>query len=370
MEAQPSTQEKRKKKGRRALFIGLGIVALVVLLVVGGVGYAVSRMNRGAAKVVSNNGEAVDAEAEALEALGSSEASETPATLEMKKVPIYEVAKKDPNVTNILLVGTDSRQTAGSQIAGNSDTIILASFNRKTNVVTLASFMRDTVVHAGSLDGPEDRLKTTYAYGGIGLLINTLNTFYELDIQGYVMIGLEGFITFIDNALDGLDVELSQDEIDYINRRIEGHENECEAVKKSPLVDAEPGLVHLNGAQTLVFARNRDTAADKSGGKGSDFDRVSRQQEVLKLIYKKIVAEKPLTAIPGLITFAMQHVETNLSANEIYDMAVPLMTEDIEITSCTVPFTDMWTSEEGTEALIIPMREENVRELSRRLYEQ
>lgn len=353
METQPNTEKKSKNRRKRTLFIILGCVALVILLVVGWVFFALSKMNEGATEVVAN---------EPQEDVTQHQ------TIEIKAVPIYEVPKKDPDVTNVLLIGTDSRQASGSQMAGNADTIILASFNRKTMTVTLASFMRDTVIRVGSLEGPEERLKSTYVYGGIGLLINTLNTFYDLDIQGYVTIGLDGFITFIDSALDGLDVELSRDEIDYINERIAKYENEIESVKNCPLIDAEPGLVHLNGAQTLVFARNRSTAADGSGAKGTDFDRVSRQQEVLKLIYKKIVAEKPLTAVPGLISFAMQHVETNLTANEIYDMAVPLMTEEIEIESCTVPFTDMWQAAERGEMFIVPDRELNVAELDRRLY--
>ena len=48
-------------------------------------------------------------------------------------------------VSNVLLIGTDSRDL--SQERGRSDSMILASINKKTRELTLTSFLRDSYVY-------------------------------------------------------------------------------------------------------------------------------------------------------------------------------------------------------------------------------
>ena len=281
-------------------------------------------------------------------------------------IPIYRVEPIDGEVTNVLLIGTDSRKAAGSLISGNADTTILASFNRRTNTVTLVSFLRDTVLTIGGLSGEYGKLKTAYTTGGTGMLVNTLNEFFALDIQQYCAVGLNGFVAFVDETLGGVDMELSRAEIDYINERITSYENEIDAVKRCPLVTDPPGMVHLTGAQLLIFVRNRTTGADDGDG-GNDYDRAARQQEALETIYRKIVAEQPLSAVPGVIGFAMRHVETNMTAEEIYALAVPLMTDPPAIRCVSVPFAGTWEyGGDGTGILFY--RETTVERLRALLY--
>ena len=280
------------------------------------------------------------------------------------EVSIYRVPPRSPDVTNILLLGTDSRSARGTTVGGNADTIILASFNRASNVVTLVSFMRDAVL---PISGEYGKLKTAYRTGGPGLIINTLNEFFLLDIQGYVVIGLDGFASFVEQTLGGLDVTLDQSEIDDINARILNYQNEIDAVKNCPLVTSAPGLVHLNGVQTLLFVRNRTTPVHAAVGEASDYDRADRQQEVLALMFHKLVAQEPITAIPGLVSFALKHVETNLSAEALYALAEPLMSESVTMEGVSVPFEGMW--EYGGDASgILFDQTPTVRKLHARLY--
>lgn len=362
--------EKRNAGGaRRVLLIALAALAAIALigwlLINGGM----TRMQAGAASVTDRPlptpaqtdpaGAAASAGAEAPSP------SPLPAQTADTGTPIFRTERIDPDVTNILLIGTDSRKTRGNLVSGNADTIMLASYHKRTQRVTLVSFMRDCAVTIGGLDGPYGKLRTAYTKGGAGMLINTLNEFFALDIQQYCAIGLNGFVAFTDETLGGLDMTLTADDIRYINDRIAGYENEIDAIRNCPPVTDPPGTVHLTGAQLLIFIRNRTTAV--GGGDGTDYDRAARQQAALTAIYRKILAEKPLDAAPGIIAFALKHVETNMTAGEIYDIAVPLMTDAPEIVTVSVPFSGTWEYG-GDGAGILFYRETAVERLHEMLY--
>ncbi len=284
-------------------------------------------------------------------------------------VPIRRVKPIHGDVTNVLLVGTDSRAAHGTLAGGNADTIILVSFRRADNTVVLVSIMRDTFLPIGGLDGEYNKLKAAYRSGGAGLLINTINAVFSLDIQSYIAVGLDGFAAFVDETLGGLDVELDAQEIAFINARISEYENESALVKNCPPVTDPPGVVHLNGAQTLIFVRNRTTAAGGAGHQASDYDRAARQQEILRLMYEKFVAQEPLSSVPGIIRFAFRHVETNLDADEIYRLAEPLMTRPVTLQTAVVPFAGTWRYG-GDGSGILFDREPTVEQLHALLYGQ
>ena len=88
-----------------------------------------------------------------------------------KKVKIAKEKRKDKDVYNVLLVGTDSRDPDADR--GRSDSMMMVSFNKKEGKSTAISFLRDSLV---DIDGHgKSRLGHTYAYGGVGLTINTIN---------------------------------------------------------------------------------------------------------------------------------------------------------------------------------------------------
>ena len=68
---------------------------------------------------------------------------------------------KAEGVTNILLIGNDSR-TDGED--GRSDAMILLSVSSKTKTIQMTSFLRDMYVEIPGHGG--NRLNAAYAYGG------------------------------------------------------------------------------------------------------------------------------------------------------------------------------------------------------------
>ena len=218
-----------------------------------------------------------------------------------KSVKIAEADQKDDEVYNVLLVGTDSRDPNSDM--GRSDSMMLVSFNKKENKSTVVSFLRDSLV---DIDGyGKSRLGHTYAYGGVGLTINTINKTYDLDIQNYITINFENLVGIIDE-IGGVKVYISEEEAEYY--------------RQNGMPDIQSGDVILTGSQALAHARNRTL--------GSDFERTRRQRSVMYGIYRKVMEDKDPSSILSLINYCMTQVETNMSVTEIYDMAKDVLAVD------------------------------------------
>ena len=72
-----------------------------------------------------------------------------------------------------------------------SDTIILASYNKTKHTVKLVSILRDCYVNIPTKGW--DKINAATSYGGVGMLVNTLNENFNLDIQHYVQIKFDDF---------------------------------------------------------------------------------------------------------------------------------------------------------------------------------
>ena len=315
------------------------IALLVVVLAVVGLGvYVLTNMRADAVQTVEKP---VDLEAsDEPEPITVVANDPTPTPTQM---PIYEEEAKADSIVNILLVGTDSRNKSELQNeGGRSDSMILASIDTNKGTITLVSFMRDSRVHRIGKSGKftfYSRLNGAYsggyAGGGPGELINTLNENFQLDIQEYVAIGFDGFAALIDK-IGGLDVDCDEAEINFINDRIQGdYVNEPDVVRNATPIKEAPGVLHLDGAQCLIYARNRHTGF--SGGAGNDFDRVSRQQEIIQLVFEKVTKEFNEQSLLALISFASDYVSTNMGLDTMTDLAKILLTKGMTFTKTTIP---------------------------------
>ena len=265
-------------------------------------------------------------------------------------MPIYAEDSKEDDIVNILLVGTDSRSEDELESSeGRSDSMMLASLNKSKGTITLVSFMRDARVHRIGKSGRftfYNRLNGAYSGGygggGPGELINTLNENFDLDIQEYICIGFDGFAALIDQ-IGGIDVDLDEAEINFINDRITGyHEIEPDIVKNADPIRTDPGVTHLDGAQALIYARNRKTGVD--GGSGNDYDRVNRQQEIIKIVYYKVTTQMNEQSIIALITFATNHITTNMSLETMTDLAKMLLANKMSFVPATIPAEGTYTN--------------------------
>ena len=260
--------------------------------------------------------------------------------IETANVNIYKEEKKLDEVVNILLVGLDARSY---DTVSRSDSMILVSYNTKEHKAKLISVMRDTWAYIP--DYGWSRINAATVYGGVGLLINTLNRDFDLDIQNYVQIKFDDFKKIID-ILGGVDVELTQSEIKYINMKLHTDDSDYDND-----VIAEPGLVHLNGAQTLWHCRNRTIG-------NSDFSRTERQRHVLGLLVDKFINMDAKTALE-LLYDVQNYINTNIPLSTMKDLIEDaLINRNIEIESYRIPFdnTFNFATKNGASVLSVDLQ--------------
>ena len=236
------------------------------------------------------------------------------------EVQIAREDKKNSDVVNVLLVGSDSRDPNAE--LGRSDSMILVSYNKAENKATALSFLRDTLVE---IDGyGQSKLGHTFAYGGVGLTINTINKQFDLDIQDYIIVNFENLVGIIDE-LGGIPVKLTEEEAEYY--------------RQTGMPDIHAGTVTLTGSQALAHARNRSL--------DNDFGRTGRQRDVLYGIYKKVMEKKDPAAILSLINYCMTQVSTNMGVNELYSIATDVLNAE-HLTTQTAAVPKDGTYEFGT----------------------
>ena len=201
------------------------------------------------------------------------------------------------DVVNILLIGQDSRDTETKQ---RSDTMILATLNMEKNKVSLTSFMRDLYVQIPGYGS--NRINAAYPFGGMELLDEVIETNFGIQIDGNIEVDFSGFQKIID-LLEGVEIELSQAEIDYINKSVYNAD--------APVLTE--GVNLLNGEQALAHARNRSVG-------NSDYDRTERQREVVLACFEK-VKETNVFKLLGMVDDAFNMIETDLTYGELLGYA-------------------------------------------------
>lgn len=222
--------------------------------------------------------------------------------------------EKSDNVINFLLIGQDARSTNGR---ARSDSMILVTVNKDKKTITLTSLLRDLYVRIpGYLD---NKLNSAYAAGGMELLNETLELNFGVQVDGNVEVNFERFPEVID-LLGGVDMELRQDEANYINKW----------VPEGPLLSK--GLMHLNGQQALMYSRIRALDAD------ADFSRTNRQRKVIDALIDQFRNTK-LTTLLGLLDDVLPMLATDMTNAEIIGYATELfpMLSGCEVISQRVP---------------------------------
>ena len=199
---------------------------------------------------------------------------------------------------NILLLGLD----ATHENTRRSDSIIIASIGRGS--VRLASVLRDTWLPIPGHG--EGKLNAAYAYGGPWLVARTLNENLRLNIMHYVAVDYAALVRIVD-ALGGVDIEITEAEMEKINRDINTRRERYRALGYTDPDLAQWGAnTHLNGLQALTYARIRKL--------DSDFVRTRRQRALLNALLVRLRASlfHPVR-MARLAAALLQSVDTDLS---------------------------------------------------------
>jgi LCP family protein required for cell wall assembly len=205
------------------------------------------------------------------------------------------------NVVNILLLGVDSWDS----LTGRSDAIVLVSVDIENEKVLLTSVPRDLRVNLEGQSGPQ-RINAAYAYGGAELARDTLEHVLDVTIPYYAVVNFTGFARVID-TLGGVTIDVPENIIDL----------EFPAVNS---IDYEPFIIlsgrhHFDGEVALKYARTRKSSLD------GDFDRMYRQQQVMRALKAQALTPRTLLRLPTLYNEFRQSVDTNVSLEMMLRLA-------------------------------------------------
>ncbi|MEI4273193.1 LCP family protein [Klenkia sp. LSe6-5] len=269
--AAPRRPHGRRRSPLGRLLAGFGVLALVLALGVGGGALFLTDRYAGNVDRVEGVFDDID-EAERP-------APVTPAE------PAAVVA--DP--VTFLLVGSDTRAEVvdGELPDQRSDAIMLARLSGDREHVQVVSIPRDSWVDIPGYG--MNKINAAYAFGGPGLLIQTVENLTGVRIDHFAAISFNGLISMTDQ-LGGVDVQVA------------------ETTQNGPYT-FEAGLNHLDGDMARWYVGQR---YDLPGG---DFDRVKRQQNYLRSMFGKLFDAGTFDSV-GQIDSVLQAVTSSIAVDD------------------------------------------------------
>ena len=201
---------------------------------------------------------------------------------------------------NILVLGRPGPGYPGQDL---TDTIILAHLKLPEKKVVLISLPRDLLVkipHQAALT----KINSLYQLVGLEGLKEKIEEITDLSIDHYILVDL-AVVKEIIELVDGLNVYVPQDIDDPY---FPGPNYTYQAfVLKS-------GWRYLDGQTALKYIRSRYTSPN------GDFDRMTRQQQIIRLLKQKVLALNPLWNFPTYLKIfntLKSHIQTDLGLIEM-----------------------------------------------------
>ncbi len=212
---------------------------------------------------------------------------------------------------NLLLMGLDLRDDEAEDAAPRSDTMILLTMDPLNNTAAAIAIPRDMWVAIPGFEG-NYKINTAFRFGelynlpggGPALATRAVEELLGVPIDFYAQIDFQAFVDFIDH-ING--IKITFDQPYTIDRR-----------GKWNTVTLEPGTYVLDGEYTLAYARDRHS-------EGDDFDRSSRQMDVILKIRDRILEFDQLPTLvknaPAIYQDLSTGIRTNMSLDQIIKLA-------------------------------------------------
>lgn len=220
--------------------------------------------------------------------------------------PSGQLKGEENGQVNILLLGIGGDGHSGGQL---TDTIMIASIKPQTHEAALLSIPRDLYVEVEGTN-IKSKINAVKATGdrtaqknGIELLEKTVEDVSGLRIDYFVQLDFQGFVRIID-SVGGIDIYLENDINDPMYPNF--------SLGYDPFY-IEKGWHHLDGANALKVARSRHSTM-------GDFDRIKRQQEVIKAFRQKAYekySSADIGAFSEMFSSLSQNLRTDIEPKEI-----------------------------------------------------
>jgi polyisoprenyl-teichoic acid--peptidoglycan teichoic acid transferase len=258
-----------------------------------------------------------------------------------------ELPPIDPRRVNILLMGIDQREGEEGQF--RTDTMIVMSLDPVGKTGAMLSIPRDLWVTIPGT-GNQGRINTAnyvgddpplnYPGGGPSLAMLTIERLLGITLDHYMLINFDAFTTLID-TIGNIEI--------CVQERIDDPKYPDGSYGFNPIV-IEAGCQDMDGTRLLQYARTRATP-------NSDFDRATRQQEVILAVRDKILSAGGATALLGDALTIWESVSANVRTDMTLDeiIALGLVAQEVkDIRQGTIGTQEVLegTGPDGSEILI------------------
>lgn len=259
----------------------------------------------------------------------------------------------DPNAgkpITFVVIGQDTRDGGNASLSGGTeadmgdhqaDTTMVVQISADRSYVNLVSIPRDSLVDAPSCHTSNGTIpaqqgvmfnsifSTAYREGGnlssaASCTVQAVDSLTGLHIKNFIVVDFQGLYKMI-NALGGVDICIPTDLSDTYTE-----------------LTLKKGMHHLNGLQATQYARMRHG----EGTDGSDIMRTTRQQYLVKAIFKEALKKNLLTQSSQLYQLALAAIESlNISSgmantSALVGLAMSLVHLKVDhIYAQTVPIT-------------------------------
>ena len=195
-----------------------------------------------------------------------------------------------------------------------TDTIMLASYDPKTQEAGLLSIPRDTFVgNSESSASPSDKINAIYnmytdKQRGLEKLLEKVSNLTGIDVRYYVMVDTKALRALVDE-IGGVTFDVPID-MKYDDRRQNLHINLKAGVQKLDGDKAE---------QVVRFRHNNNGTTYPSSYGTEDIGRMKTQRAFLTALAKQTLVPANVTKIPGFLDIAKEYVKTNVDFDAIKD---------------------------------------------------
>ena len=243
-----------------------------------------------------------------------------------------------------LLVGTDKGD-------GNTDTIMVATYDTVNQAVSIMSIPRDTMINVSWDIKKINSVYSRYS-DGIGALKKQVGTLIGFTPDFYVKVDLEMFVELVD-LVGGVEFYVPQD-MNYDDDWQDLH------------IHLEEGLQVLDGEKAMELVRFRRYSE-------GDIKRVEVQQSFMKALIKECLSLEHWGKIKAYIDLALENVQTDLEFGSVVWFAAqalglggaPALDMD-DVYTCTLPgnyWDSAWSRAVGQEQSYVTIYPNQVVEL-------
>ena len=189
-----------------------------------------------------------------------------------------------------------------------TDTIMVCSYNPKTQRASMLSIPRDTYIGKNkSKANGYDKINAVYGSKGAEGTLKAVNEITGMNLQYYVVVNNQVVIDLV-NDIGGVyfDVPIK---MNYDDKTQNLH------------IHLDKGYQKLDGdhaEQLLRFRHNNNGTSYPSEYGDNDYGRMKTQREFMVEVAKQTLKLKNITHIKSIMTTIFQNVETNLKLDDIF----------------------------------------------------